>query len=85
MDTQRGDEMLGFHPYFDIQQNSGVRVVSSTHRPHFTPKDIPWHSFLLVAEWTPGLLNADQTGRPENFQGPHRESKPGPPISWRLN
>ena len=26
----------------------------------FTPKEIPWYSFLLQAVWTPGLLNTDR-------------------------
>ena len=27
--------------------------------PYFTSEEIPWYSFLLRADWTPGLLNAD--------------------------
>jgi hypothetical protein len=73
--------MLGFHHYFDIQHNLDGKVVRSKRRPHFTPKEIPWCSLLLEAEWTSGLLNADF--RPlKNFHGPHRESDPGPPILW---
>jgi hypothetical protein len=30
-----------------------------TCRPHFTSEEIPWYSFLLEADWTSGLLNAD--------------------------
>jgi hypothetical protein len=52
--------MLGFHPYFDILHNQDARVVSSRRRPHFTFKEIPGYSFLLEAEWTPRLLNADR-------------------------
>ena len=32
-------------------------VASSTRRPQITPKEIPWYSFILVAEWT-AMLNA---------------------------
>jgi hypothetical protein len=31
--------------------------VNSTLRPPLTPKEIPWYSFLFVAEWT-SVLNA---------------------------
>jgi hypothetical protein len=48
--------MLGFHPYFHIYDNLDGGVFSSTCQPHFTTKEIPWHSFLLEAEWTPGLF-----------------------------
>ena len=73
--------MLGFHPYFDIRHNLDGRVVGYTRRPHYTPKEIPWYSLLLEAEWTPGLLNADRRRRSlGNFQGPYRESNPEPPV-----
>jgi hypothetical protein len=51
MKTQQGDSILGVCPYFDIWHNWDERVVSSTHWQHFTPKEIPWYSFLLEAEW----------------------------------
>jgi hypothetical protein len=67
--------MLGFSPYFDIRHDYDDRVVSFTRRPHFTLEEIPWYSFLLEAEWTPGLLNANRTKRRlENFQRPYRRS-----------
>ena len=73
MEPQRGDGKLGFHPHFDIRHNFDGTVVSSTSRPHFILKGIFWYSFLLEAELTPGLLNADRRIRsPENFQEPHR-------------
>jgi hypothetical protein len=50
------DGILGFHHYLHIQNNQDGRVVSCMCRPHFTPKEIPWYSFLLEAEWTPELL-----------------------------
>jgi len=50
MKIQKGDGMLGFHPYFDIRYYAGGRVVSSTLLPHFTPKTIPRYSFLLEDE-----------------------------------
>jgi len=52
--------MLDFHSYSDTRYYKDGRVVSSTRRPHFTPKNIPRYSFLLEDEWTPGLLNADR-------------------------
>jgi hypothetical protein len=52
--------MLGLHPYFDTRHNWEGRAVSPTLRPHFIPKKIPWYSFLLQAERTPRLLNADR-------------------------
>jgi len=56
-------------------------VVSSTRRQHFTAKEIPWYSFTLEAEWTPGLMIADRrNGAPENFQGSYRESNPEPLV-----
>ena len=45
---------------FDIWHKFDGRVFSSTRRPHFTPKVIPWYSFLLQAGWTPRLLTADR-------------------------
>ena len=44
---KRGDGMLTFHPYFDIRHNNDGEVVSCTRRPHFTPKEISWYSYLL--------------------------------------
>ena len=76
--------MLGFHLYFDIRPNQNGRAVSSKCRPHFTPKDILWYSFLSEAEWTPGQLNADRRMRTlESFQGTYRESNTEPPVLWR--
>ena len=56
--TQRGDGIFGFHPYFGIQHNYDGIAVSSANRPHFTPSEILWYSFLLrgwidpsVNEW----------------------------------
>ena len=42
-ETQNGDGILGFHPYFDIRHNQDGTVVSCTRRTHFTA----WYSFLL--------------------------------------
>jgi len=84
MKIQKGDGMLGFHSYSDSRYYKDGRVVSSTRRPHFTPKNIPRYSFLLEDECTPGLLNADRRNRSlENFQGPCWESNPEPPILYR--
>ena len=76
--------MLGFHPYFDTGHNWDGRVDSSTRRPQFNRKEIPWQLFLLDAEWTPGLRNVDRrNGSLQNFQGPFRESSPEPPVLCR--
>jgi hypothetical protein len=41
-------------------------------------------SFLLQAEWTPGLLYANRgIGSLENFQKPHRKSSSEPPVLLR--
>lgn len=77
MKNQRGDGILSFHHSFDIWRNLDGGVVSSTCCPPFTPKEIPLYSFLLEAEWSPGLLNAD--GR----NGPLKFSKDLPRIEHR--
>ena len=83
MKIQRGNGKLGFHPYFDIRHKYNGRFVRSTRRPHFTPKEIPWYSFLIEAEWTLGLLNANRRRRAlENFQETYRETKPEPYVLW---
>jgi hypothetical protein len=71
----RGDDgILGFHLQFDIRHNYDGTVVSSTLRPHFMPKETLWYSFLLEAEWTPGLLFGDRRDRSlGDSQGPYRE------------
>ena len=48
--------MLGTRPYFDIRHSWDGRAVSSTRQSHFTPKEIPWYSCLLEADWTLELL-----------------------------
>jgi hypothetical protein len=71
MKNRRGGGMLGIHPYFDIPNIQDGRVVSSTRRPHFTPNEIPWYSFLLEIEWSLGLLIADRRNRSfENSKDP---------------
>ena len=54
MVTQRGDGMLGFHPYFDIRHDYGDRGVSCRRRPHFGPKEIPL-VLLCVRGWVDPL------------------------------
>ena len=64
MMTQREYGMLGCHHYCDIRHNQDGRVISSTPRPHFTPREISSYSFLLQAEWcTPGILVAGRRNR----------------------
>jgi len=60
MKTQRMDGILGFYPQSDIHHNWDGTAVSSTRRPHFIPKAIPWYLFLLEAEWATRLLNVDR-------------------------
>jgi hypothetical protein len=38
----------------DNRFTDGGKVVSPTHRPHFTYQELSWYSFLLEAESTPG-------------------------------
>jgi len=45
--TQSGDGMLDFHTYLEIRHKQDDTVVSSTRRPHFIVKKIPWYLFLL--------------------------------------
>jgi hypothetical protein len=59
MKAERRYEILRVRPYFDIRHSQDGRVVSSTRRPLFTLKEIPWYSFLLETGWIPGLLKAD--------------------------
>lgn len=51
--------MLGFHPYFAIRQNYDGRVVNSTRRPHFTSKEVPWHSFMLAGSYGHVKVSSD--------------------------
>jgi hypothetical protein len=63
--------MLSFRPNFDI-------------RPHFIHKEISWYSFLLEAEWTPGVLNDDRGIRGVTiFQGLYRERNRELLVLWR--
>jgi hypothetical protein len=58
METQRADGMLGFYP----------KTFGTTRRPScqlyspvvFTPKEVPWYSFILEAEWI--IASKDPTG-----------------------
>ena len=69
----------GFKPICSEQQQQLVgKVVRTTRRPHFDPKEIPWYSFLSEAEWTPGLPNADTRIKPlEKFPRTPPGSEPG--------
>jgi hypothetical protein len=60
MKTHRGDGMLGFHPYFDIQHNWEGTAVSSTYWTPYIPKEIRWYLLLSGSEWATGPLNADR-------------------------
>jgi len=44
---------LRFPDYVTMAQDGG-KVVSTTHRPLFTPRKYSWYSFLLEDESTPG-------------------------------
>jgi hypothetical protein len=37
-----------------------VAGLTALHTGSLYPKEIPWYSFLVEAEWTPGLLNVDR-------------------------
>jgi hypothetical protein len=41
METRKGVEILGFHPYFDIRHKQDDRAVSSIRRPDFNRKEFP--------------------------------------------
>ena len=63
-EDSEGGGMLGIHPYFfDIRHSFDGRAVSCKRRPHLTPTEIPWYSFLVEAERTAGLLNVDRRNR----------------------
>jgi hypothetical protein len=63
------------------QRQSQDTEVWTKHKVAFTPEQIPWYLFLLEAEWTPGVLNANRRIRSlEKFLCPHLESKSGPPV-----
>jgi hypothetical protein len=68
--TQNGAKMSGFHPHSGIRHNQDIRVVCPTCRPHFTPQEVPWYSFMSETEWTPGLVNADRLGKLKVFKEP---------------
>lgn len=76
LETQEEDGMLDFHPFLDIWRNYDGRVVSSTHRPVFTPKESALYPFL--SEVYSKALNMDRWIRLT-----HRKSKPGPPVLCR--
>ena len=70
---------MGLHHYFGILHNQD----GCKRRPQFTPKEIPWYSFLLEAEWNVGLLNVDRRSRtPENFQLRNRNSNSEAAVLW---
>ena len=54
----------------------------------FYPKEMPWYLFLLQAEWTPGLVNADRT-LPKPREPPSCKKMPrltGPPLAlWECS
>jgi hypothetical protein len=72
--------MLGFHPYFDIQQSCQPYVPAALYPPG--------NSLVLmfITDRNPGLLNADRWNMSlENFQGHYRKSNPEPPVLLLLN
>jgi len=71
MKTQREDGMLGFRP-FDTTRATRCQF----YMPAPLHPQIPWYSFLLEAEWTPWLINAEKENRSlENFQGTYWDSQ----------
>lgn len=72
METNRGDIILSFGPYFDICHNQGDIDVTQTRRPLFTPKQIYLYQFVLEPDRNPRILNADRRiTPPKNVQSPH--------------
>jgi hypothetical protein len=49
-----GCEMLTIPHYLDNQLKDDGKLVSLTRRPHFTPQEYSWYSFLLEPESTQG-------------------------------
>ena len=57
--------------------------LSALHTGRLYRQGNPWCWFLLQAEWTPGLLNADRRIRSlEKLRWPHWESSLRPPALW---
>jgi hypothetical protein len=52
--------MLVLYPYFDMAAQLGRQSCQFSAPAALYPKEIPWYSSLLEAEWTAGLLNADR-------------------------
>jgi len=67
-----GSRKLSFPDYVTVAQDGG-KVVSLTHRPHFTPRKYSWYSFLLEAESTPATLCDRKDYVNEKFQWHHLE------------
>ena len=84
MEIQRGEGIVGFHPVFTVGTTRMAELSAVCAGRTLPPLEIPWYPFLLEAEWTTGLLNADRRITSlENFQGFHQKSNPGRPILWR--
>ena len=66
-----------FPDYVTMAQD-GSKVVSLTHRPHFTPRKYSWYSFLLEAESTPGSECDRKDYIHEKYQRHHLESNQRP-------
>jgi hypothetical protein len=81
--------MLGFLLTLAFGTTRKAQFISCMCRRHLTPDEIPWCSFLLEAEWNPGLLTADRNNETlVNFQGTYRVSNllscsTGPQLSHR--
>ena len=72
-----GSRKLRFQDFMTTAHGGG-KVVSLTHRPHFTPMKSSWYSFLLEAESTPGTLCDWKDYVNEEFQRHHLGSNQRP-------
>jgi len=80
MKTQKGNGMLRFHPYFWHSAQLGWHSCQLNTPVAFTLKEVPWYSFLLKTEWTPGLLNAERIRSHEKFPRALLEIETGTPC-----
>ena len=77
-----GSRALRLPGFSDSRHMKVVRSALRTGRLYSQGNS--WYSFLLEAEWTPVLVNADRRIRSlENFQRPHRKSNPRSLVVWR--
>jgi len=79
--------LLSVLSFLVVAQSSSEVPEGLMNNPVYTghnlpPKEVPWYSFLLEVEGTPGLLNVYRRNKSlQNFQGPYWESNSEPSVS----